>query len=191
MWCASSWDSRFPFSWWPLPPGRVGPVHIMMLLFTLMHNCGDVAKLFYPYKASIAISSLNCLPDQILYCFLTRTGQETGNRGGSVLPGTEEEQGCKCGVTLNALTCLSLHVGLLCLCISVIKVLHYHQQPSGIKNIWSRVEHHHGPAVWSLLWTASERMKGFGSKCRWIHFFVFYYYYCHRRHIRRWCYVSI
>ncbi|KAK2825915.1 hypothetical protein Q5P01_020129 [Channa striata] len=57
-----------------------GPVHIMMLLRTLVHDCRKVAKLLYPYKISIAISSLNCLADPVLYCFVTRTGQANVNQ---------------------------------------------------------------------------------------------------------------
>lgn len=57
-----------------------GPVHIMMLLRTLVNDCSIVARLFYPYKLSVAISSLNCLADPFLYCFITRTGQENVNQ---------------------------------------------------------------------------------------------------------------
>lgn len=53
-----------------------GPIHLMMLLRTLVRDCRNVARLLYPYKISIAISSLNCLADPFLYCFITRTGQE-------------------------------------------------------------------------------------------------------------------
>lgn len=52
-----------------------GPIHVMMLLRTLVHDCRNVVRLLYPYKISIAISSLNCLLDPFLYCFITRTGQ--------------------------------------------------------------------------------------------------------------------
>ncbi|XP_069007922.1 G protein-coupled receptor 65 [Embiotoca jacksoni] len=57
-----------------------GPIHIMMLLRTLVDDCQEVAWLLYPYKISIAMSSLNCLADPLLYCFITRTGQENVNQ---------------------------------------------------------------------------------------------------------------
>ncbi|XP_026162725.1 G protein-coupled receptor 65 [Mastacembelus armatus] len=57
-----------------------GPIHIMMLLRTLVNDCRNVAFLLYPYKISIAISSLNCLADPFLYCFITRTGQANINQ---------------------------------------------------------------------------------------------------------------
>lgn len=57
-----------------------GPIHIMMLLRTLVHDCRSVARLLYPYKISVAMSSLNCLADPFLYCFITRTGQEKVNQ---------------------------------------------------------------------------------------------------------------
>ncbi|XP_070777220.1 G protein-coupled receptor 65 [Enoplosus armatus] len=57
-----------------------GPIHVMMLLRTLVDDCRHVAWLLYPYKISIAISSLNCLADPLLYCFITRTGKENVNQ---------------------------------------------------------------------------------------------------------------
>ncbi|XP_029981902.1 G protein-coupled receptor 65 [Sphaeramia orbicularis] len=57
-----------------------GPVHTMMLLRTLVPDCKSAAHLLYPYKISIAISSLNCLADPLLYCFITRTGQAIANQ---------------------------------------------------------------------------------------------------------------
>ncbi|XP_071757352.2 G protein-coupled receptor 65 [Centroberyx gerrardi] len=52
-----------------------GPIHVMMLLRSLVDDCGSAAWLLYPYKISLAISSLNCLVDPLLYCFITRTGK--------------------------------------------------------------------------------------------------------------------
>ncbi|XP_051247159.1 psychosine receptor-like [Dicentrarchus labrax] len=52
-----------------------GPVHVMMLIRILVDDCRKVAWFFYPYKISIAISTLNCLADPLLYCFITRTGK--------------------------------------------------------------------------------------------------------------------
>ncbi|XP_022606598.1 psychosine receptor-like, partial [Seriola dumerili] len=57
-----------------------GPIHVMMLLRTLVDDCRTAAWLLYPYKISIAISSLNCLADPLLYCFITRTGQANVNQ---------------------------------------------------------------------------------------------------------------
>ncbi|XP_071355241.1 G protein-coupled receptor 65 [Trachinotus anak] len=57
-----------------------GPVHVMMLLRTMVDDCRTVVWLFYPYKISIAMSSLNCLADPLLYCFITRTGQANVNQ---------------------------------------------------------------------------------------------------------------
>lgn len=57
-----------------------GPVHVMMLLRMLVDDCSSVEWLLYPYKISIAISSLNCLADPLLYCFITRTGQANVNQ---------------------------------------------------------------------------------------------------------------
>ncbi|KAM7403256.1 hypothetical protein PAMA_003941 [Pampus argenteus] len=57
-----------------------GPIHIMMLARTLVDDCTDVKRILYPYKISIAISSLNCLADPLLYCFITRTGQANVNQ---------------------------------------------------------------------------------------------------------------
>ncbi|XP_030574976.1 G protein-coupled receptor 65 [Archocentrus centrarchus] len=57
-----------------------GPIHVMMLLRTLVDDCRNIALLLYPYKISVAISSLNCLADPLLYCFITRTGQASVSR---------------------------------------------------------------------------------------------------------------
>ncbi|XP_008278093.1 G protein-coupled receptor 65 [Stegastes partitus] len=57
-----------------------GPIHIMMLLRTLMNDCKSFAWIFYLYKISTAVSSLNCLLDPLLYCFMTRTGRANINQ---------------------------------------------------------------------------------------------------------------
>lgn len=57
-----------------------GPIHVMMLLRTLVDDCRNVELLLYPYKISVAISSLNCLADPLLYCFITKTGQANVNQ---------------------------------------------------------------------------------------------------------------
>ncbi|XP_049918822.1 psychosine receptor-like [Epinephelus moara] len=57
-----------------------GPIHVMMLLRTLVEDCRKVAWLHYPFKFSIAVSTLNCLADPLLYCFITRTGKANVNQ---------------------------------------------------------------------------------------------------------------
>ncbi|KAM9842925.1 G protein-coupled receptor 65 [Aulostomus maculatus] len=57
-----------------------GPIHITMLLRTLVDDCRNIMRLLYPYKISIALSSLNCLADPLLYCFITRTGKANVNQ---------------------------------------------------------------------------------------------------------------
>uniref|UniRef100_UPI0037E792B5 G protein-coupled receptor 65 n=1 Tax=Semicossyphus pulcher TaxID=241346 RepID=UPI0037E792B5 len=57
-----------------------GPIHIMMLARTLVNDCRSLAMLLYPYKISQAISSLNCIADPLLYCFITRTGKANVNQ---------------------------------------------------------------------------------------------------------------
>ncbi|XP_059209746.1 psychosine receptor-like [Centropristis striata] len=57
-----------------------GPIHVMMLVHTIVDDCRNVKWLIYPYKISIAISSLNCLADPLLYCFVTRMGKENVNQ---------------------------------------------------------------------------------------------------------------
>lgn len=53
-----------------------GPPHVMMLLSTQFYNCNNSKWLLFGWKISNALSSLNCLIDPLLYCFITRTGQE-------------------------------------------------------------------------------------------------------------------
>ncbi|XP_020508333.1 psychosine receptor [Labrus bergylta] len=57
-----------------------GPVHIIMLVRAFVNDCRYLAWFIYPYKISVAISSLNCLADPLLYCFITRTGKENVNQ---------------------------------------------------------------------------------------------------------------
>nr|XP_046269110.1 psychosine receptor-like [Scatophagus argus] len=52
-----------------------GPIHVIMLLQTLVDDCRSFAWLIYLDKISVAISSLNCLADPLFYCFITRTGK--------------------------------------------------------------------------------------------------------------------
>ncbi|XP_034715042.1 psychosine receptor-like [Etheostoma cragini] len=57
-----------------------GPTHVMMLLRIVVNDCKNNAWLLYLYKISVAISSLNCLADPLLYCFITRTGKANVNQ---------------------------------------------------------------------------------------------------------------
>ncbi|KAM9341721.1 G protein-coupled receptor 65 [Symphorus nematophorus] len=56
-----------------------GPIHVIMLLHILA-DCKNATWLLYSYKICIAISSLNCLVDPLLYCFITRTGRANVNQ---------------------------------------------------------------------------------------------------------------
>ncbi|XP_036006815.1 psychosine receptor-like [Fundulus heteroclitus] len=54
-----------------------GPVHVVMIVrMLLLHGCVSFKWFLCIYKVSLAISSINCLIDPLLYCFITRTGQE-------------------------------------------------------------------------------------------------------------------
>ncbi|XP_060919224.1 psychosine receptor-like [Labrus mixtus] len=57
-----------------------GPVHIIMLVRAFVNDCRYLAWFLYPYKISVAVSSLNCLADPLLYCFITRTGKKNVNQ---------------------------------------------------------------------------------------------------------------
>ncbi|XP_062378793.1 G-protein coupled receptor 4-like [Sardina pilchardus] len=52
-----------------------GPIHIMLLLRALLEDCQTQPWLYYPYKVSAALATLNCLADPLLYCFITRSGR--------------------------------------------------------------------------------------------------------------------
>ncbi|KAJ8411838.1 hypothetical protein AAFF_G00154760 [Aldrovandia affinis] len=53
-----------------------GPIHVMLLLRTLLEkDCQTASQLFTPFKISLALSSLNCLADPLLYCFVTKTAK--------------------------------------------------------------------------------------------------------------------
>lgn len=51
-----------------------GPVHVVMLLQMLADDCKSALWLLYLDKISVAVSSLNCIADPFVYCFVTRTG---------------------------------------------------------------------------------------------------------------------
>ncbi|KAK7153441.1 hypothetical protein R3I93_011374 [Phoxinus phoxinus] len=56
-----------------------GPVHIMMILRVLLEECPYPNWLFVGYKASVFLSTLNCLADPLLYGFTSRTGQASAS----------------------------------------------------------------------------------------------------------------
>lgn len=52
-----------------------GPIHIMLLLRAVLEDCDTLPWLYYPYKFSTALATVNCLADPLLYCFITRSGR--------------------------------------------------------------------------------------------------------------------
>lgn len=54
-----------------------GPVHIMMVLRNLLEECPYPKWLFISYKLSVTFSTLNCLADPLLYCFMSRMGRSS------------------------------------------------------------------------------------------------------------------
>lgn len=56
-----------------------GPVHIMMVLRVLLEECPYPTWLFIGYKASVFLSTLNCLADPLLYGLTSRTGQASAS----------------------------------------------------------------------------------------------------------------
>uniref|UniRef100_A0A672SX76 G protein-coupled receptor 65 n=1 Tax=Sinocyclocheilus grahami TaxID=75366 RepID=A0A672SX76_SINGR len=56
-----------------------GPVHIMMVLRVFLEDCPYPNWLFFGYKVSVFLTTLNCLADPLLYCFMSRTGQASAS----------------------------------------------------------------------------------------------------------------
>ncbi|KAG5857793.1 hypothetical protein ANANG_G00023150 [Anguilla anguilla] len=53
-----------------------GPIHVVLLLRALREKeCQDASRFSVPFKVSIALSSLNCLADPLLYCFVTKSAK--------------------------------------------------------------------------------------------------------------------
>ncbi|XP_072546426.1 G protein-coupled receptor 65 [Salminus brasiliensis] len=52
-----------------------GPLHITLLLRAILEKCQPPTWLYILYKTGVALSTLNCLADPLLYCFITRTGR--------------------------------------------------------------------------------------------------------------------
>ncbi|XP_068195460.1 G protein-coupled receptor 65 [Antennarius striatus] len=77
-----------------------GPIHITMLLQSLVGDCKNAKWLLHLNKTSVAISSLNCLADPLLYCFITKIGKENVNQ--VVLFFRERKRNSnECGVSLT------------------------------------------------------------------------------------------
>uniref|UniRef100_A0A3B5KQJ2 G-protein coupled receptors family 1 profile domain-containing protein n=1 Tax=Xiphophorus couchianus TaxID=32473 RepID=A0A3B5KQJ2_9TELE len=53
-----------------------GPIHVAFMVRMLLDGCEGFKWFLCIYKVSTAISTMNCLADPLLYCFITRTGQE-------------------------------------------------------------------------------------------------------------------
>uniref|UniRef100_M4ACM1 G protein-coupled receptor 65 n=1 Tax=Xiphophorus maculatus TaxID=8083 RepID=M4ACM1_XIPMA len=53
-----------------------GPIHVAFMVRMLLDGCEGFTWFLCIYKVSTAISTMNCLADPLLYCFITRTGQE-------------------------------------------------------------------------------------------------------------------
>lgn len=51
-----------------------GPVHVVQLLQMLADDCKSALWLLYLDKVSVAVASLNCVADPVIYCFATTTG---------------------------------------------------------------------------------------------------------------------
>lgn len=51
-----------------------GPVHVVQLLQMLADDCRSALWLLYLDKVSVAVASLNCVADPVIYCFATTTG---------------------------------------------------------------------------------------------------------------------
>lgn len=56
-----------------------GPVHIMMVLKVLLESCPHPSWLFFAYKTSVFLATLNCLADPLLYGFTSRTGKDSAS----------------------------------------------------------------------------------------------------------------
>lgn len=51
-----------------------GPVHVVQLLQMLADDCQSALWLLYLDKITVAVASLNCIADPVIYCFATATG---------------------------------------------------------------------------------------------------------------------
>lgn len=53
------------------------PYHVVLLMRSVREpgNCAFAHTIFVPYKLTVALSSVNCLADPLLYCFMSETGR--------------------------------------------------------------------------------------------------------------------
>ncbi|XP_075704708.1 G-protein coupled receptor 65 [Rhinoderma darwinii] len=53
------------------------PYHIVLLIRSIWEpdDCTFAHTIFVPYKLTVALSSVNCLADPLLYCFMSETGR--------------------------------------------------------------------------------------------------------------------
>ncbi|KAM4013009.1 psychosine receptor isoform 1-T4 [Anomaloglossus baeobatrachus] len=53
------------------------PYHVVLFIRSLWEpdNCDFAKAIFIPYKVTIALSSINCLADPLLYCFMSEAGR--------------------------------------------------------------------------------------------------------------------
>ena len=57
-----------------------GPMNVTMLLHTMVKDCRNAKWIYYMDDISMAMTSLNCLADPLLYCFITETGKANVNQ---------------------------------------------------------------------------------------------------------------
>ncbi|KAM8921298.1 G-protein coupled receptor 65 [Pelodytes ibericus] len=54
------------------------PYHVVLLIRSIWEpkDCDFAKRMFSPYKITLALSSMNCIADPFLYCFVSETGRE-------------------------------------------------------------------------------------------------------------------
>ncbi|KAM3594604.1 uncharacterized protein V6R79_010712 [Siganus canaliculatus] len=57
-----------------------GPIQLMMLILAFLGNCRTPNWVFYVDEICMLISTLNCVADPLLYCFITKTGKANVNQ---------------------------------------------------------------------------------------------------------------
>lgn len=67
-----------------------GPYHVLLLVRSVMFlkkpcDCGSEESLFAAYHVSLALTSLNCVADPILYCFVNEGARNDVSRALSAL----------------------------------------------------------------------------------------------------------
>ncbi|KAG8449016.1 hypothetical protein GDO86_015905 [Hymenochirus boettgeri] len=53
------------------------PYHVILLIRSIWEpgNCNFAQKMFLPYKLTLALTSINCIADPLLYCFVSEAGR--------------------------------------------------------------------------------------------------------------------